>query len=155
MLDVAVGRQDQRLDADARRELGKVLAGQGVQPAEPVGPGDGDDLPMRPIDQSRRERLLTQRIAVVGRNELVRRISGDGAGAAQQHAGLRGRSGIGDAHEQSLHRPEKVTWRTSTRKPRSRSRRATTSATYSVEIGSTPSQRLQTRWTWASSVVAW
>ena len=91
MLDVAVGREDQRLDADAGREIGQVLAGQRVQPAEPVGPGDGDDLAVRPVDESRRERLLAQRIAVVRRDALIRRISGDGAGTSQQHAGLASR----------------------------------------------------------------
>ena len=64
VLDVALGGQDQRLARLPRRQAEQVLGRQRVQPAEPVGAGDGDDVAVRQVDD--REALLEQALLAHG-----------------------------------------------------------------------------------------
>ena len=69
VLDVPLRRQDQRLGAGAVGEPLEVLAGQAVQPGEPVGARDREHVAVAAVDQARplgERALLAQRVAVVG-----------------------------------------------------------------------------------------
>ena len=82
MLDVALGRQDQRLGRRARREAGQVLGRERVQPAQPVGSGDRDDAAVREVDDGQallEQPLLAHRVAVVQRDPGVEALARDGA----------------------------------------------------------------------------
>ena len=89
VLDVAVRREQQRLRAAAVGQPLEVLAGQVVQPGEPVGTGDGEDVAVAAVDQAGalgEHALLAQRIAVVrgDRGGRGAGLDGDGAGQGQQ-----------------------------------------------------------------------
>ena len=74
---MAVRREDQRLGAGAVGERVQVLAGQAVQPRQPVGTGDGEDVAVAAVDQARalgEQPLLAQRVAVVGRDRAALRL---------------------------------------------------------------------------------
>ncbi|SIA45754.1 Uncharacterised protein [Mycobacteroides abscessus subsp. abscessus] len=52
----------------AMPQIGDVLAGDGVQPAQPFWTGQGEHGPGRPVDEDgvrERRTLLTQRVAIV------------------------------------------------------------------------------------------
>ena len=69
VLDVPVRREHQRLAAGAVGQPVEVLAGQAVQPGQPVGAGDDDDVAVAAVDQSGalgQQPLLAERVAVVG-----------------------------------------------------------------------------------------
>ena len=90
--DVPVSVQDECLDAAVTgHEAGEHLAGQGRQPAQPIGAGHDDDVAGQrghggPADQ---EPLLAQRVAVVGGDGLIRIADGVGNRArAVQERGL-------------------------------------------------------------------
>jgi hypothetical protein len=74
VLDPALDVQDQRLGAPALGQRGEVLAGQRVQPAEPVVAGHGEHAAVRAVDHgdgARRRPLLGERVAEVPRHALV------------------------------------------------------------------------------------
>jgi len=74
VLDVALGRQHQRLDGRPRGQTRQRLRGHRVQPRQPVGPCDGEDRAVRQVDDGQallEEALLAQRVAVVGRDPRV------------------------------------------------------------------------------------
>ena len=67
-------------------EIGRA---ETVQPRQPVGPGDADDAPVRPVDQAHAKRepaLLGGRVTVVRRHPSVNAISGYGTGQGEQRA---------------------------------------------------------------------
>jgi hypothetical protein len=68
VLDMTVRREHQRLGGASIGQLGQVLAGQVVQPAEPVRARDRDDAavaPVNPADLLGQRALFPQRIAVM------------------------------------------------------------------------------------------
>ena len=82
VLKVALRGQDERLRGAAGGEPLQVLAGQAVQPAQPVRAGDLDDAPVGPVDEDlafRHRALLAHRVAVVRGDALVRPFRLDGA----------------------------------------------------------------------------
>lgn len=90
MLDVAVRGEDQRLGGLAGREVADVLGEQQMQPAQPLGAGDGDHAAVREVDEAGavgERALLPEEVAVVGGNAFVGGLGGDGAGQRQQGAG--------------------------------------------------------------------
>ncbi|GAA3051024.1 hypothetical protein GCM10020000_35190 [Streptomyces olivoverticillatus] len=113
VLDVAVRGEDQRLGRLAGREIADVLGDEQVQPAQPLGAGDGQDAPVREVHETGaagERALLAEQIAVVRGDAFVRTLGGDGAGQRQQRA-LRLTQ-----HGPSLRRPRtapsRSTWRT-------------------------------------------
>jgi hypothetical protein len=82
VLEVALRAEDERLLGAAGAEPLQVLAGQAVQPGQPIGPGDLDYASVRPVDQGRplgHDALLAHRVAVVRGDPLVRPLRLDGA----------------------------------------------------------------------------
>lgn len=72
-----------------RRQLLDVLGEQQVEPAEPLGAGDGDDPAVGQVDEAGavgEGALLTEQVAVVGGHAFVHALGGDGAGQGQQGA---------------------------------------------------------------------
>ena len=62
-----------------------MLAGEAVQPGQPVGAGDGEDVAVAAVDQPRalgEQPLLAQRVAVVGGDRTA--LDGDRARAREQ-----------------------------------------------------------------------
>lgn len=89
VLDVAVGREDQRLGGAPRREVGDVLGEQEVQPGEAVVAGDGDDSAVREVHEAEavgKGALLTEQVAVVGGDAFVHTLGRNGAGQGQEGA---------------------------------------------------------------------
>ena len=63
-------------------QVGQVLGGEGVQPAEPLRPGHRDHAPVRPVDQADlggERALLAHRVAVVGGDAGVAATCGSSA----------------------------------------------------------------------------
>ena len=70
-----VRREDERLRPLAGLEQQQVLGGEGVQPAEPVRPGDPEDRPVPEVDRRgapRQGALLGDRVAEVPHRAGVR-----------------------------------------------------------------------------------
>ena len=69
VLDVPLRGEDERLGAGGVGQPVEVLAGEAVQPGEPVGAGDGEHVAVAAVHQPRalgEQPLLPQRVAVVG-----------------------------------------------------------------------------------------
>ncbi|GAA3127053.1 hypothetical protein GCM10020001_055390 [Nonomuraea salmonea] len=67
----------------------ELLRGQIVEPFQPVGAGDADDLAVAAVDDRlslRQRALLGEQVAVVGGYVGVRRVGGDCAGEIEQRA---------------------------------------------------------------------
>ena len=83
VLQVTLGAEDERLLCDSRGEPLQVLAGQAVQPGEPVRAGDLDDAPVGPVHEGKllaHDALLPHRVAVMRGDAFVRGLRLDGAG---------------------------------------------------------------------------
>ena len=52
VLDVALRAEDQGLGPHAGREALEVLGGEAVQPGQPVGTGDPQDVAVRQVDEA-------------------------------------------------------------------------------------------------------
>src|ERR1700691_2175561 len=82
MLQVALRAQDQRLRGSAWRQSFQVLAGQAVQPREPVRAGDLDDAAVGAVDEDLafdHRALLARGVAVVRGDPFVRPGGLDGS----------------------------------------------------------------------------
>ena len=74
IFDPAVPVEAEVLRAASVREVGDELTGDGVEPAEPLVAGEGDDAAMRTVDHHRRggrSTLLTERVTEVPRHCFV------------------------------------------------------------------------------------
>lgn len=83
MLDVAVGREDQRLGGHTPRQLTDVLGEQQMQPGQPVGSGDRDDAAVGEVHETgtvRQRALFSEQVPVVGGDTFVPAFGGDGTG---------------------------------------------------------------------------
>ena len=82
-------REHQRGDPDTRGQVGEVLGGQRVQPAEPVGTGYGEDAAVGQVDgpvTGLEPALLPQRVAEVpGLSGVETRLGEDGRGTGCCH----------------------------------------------------------------------
>ena len=89
VLDVTLGRKDQRLGPDTSSEALEVLGGQRVQPREPVGPADAHHVAVREVDEAvggLERALLTVEGAVVRRHTRVDAVATDRSGETEQGA---------------------------------------------------------------------
>ena len=87
VLDVALGREDERLDGRAGRQTRHGLRGHRVQPGQTVLTRDGDDRAVGQVDDGEallEQPLLAHRVPVVGRDPGVDTLGGDRAGRGQQ-----------------------------------------------------------------------
>ena len=119
------GERTQRLGAGAVGQPLEVLAGQAVQPGQPVGPGTAStsrSLRSTSPAPSASGALLAQRVAVVGGH----RAAVDARRRPAGPAGARGWSSVSvpARSRQAAHVPDSATWPTSTVKPRSAARRS-------------------------------
>ena len=93
VLDVAIGRQHKRLRARTRRQLGKQLAGQRVQPGQPIRTGHRDHTAVGKVEDRRPPlggALLADRIAVVPGNPDIGSIGGYRAWKPEQRRAVVG-----------------------------------------------------------------
>ena len=97
VLDVALGAQDEGLAGLMRAQAGEVLAGDRVQPGQPVRTGHGHHAAVGEVHHCEpflEEPLLAHRVAVVGRHARVGALPLDRAGMGQQGRAQAGR-GVG------------------------------------------------------------
>src|SRR5690606_3698577 len=89
----AVGVEEEQLTGLAGGEVEEELGAQRVEPAQPVGPGDGGDAEVGQVDDAAaalERALLVGGRTVVERHPGVRAAAGDGPGAGEEGAGGHG-----------------------------------------------------------------
>ncbi len=88
VLDPPLHGQEEGLGAAPGLEPGEHLGGEGGEPAEPVGPGDGHDALVGEVHHGaggpHEGALLAQRVAVVGGHPAVQALGLDGARPVEQ-----------------------------------------------------------------------
>ena len=108
VLDASLRRQQQQVGGLARRQVLDVLGGEGVQPGEPVGTADADDVAVRQVDEpvaGHQASLLAGDGAVVRGDAGVGWVGLDGSVEVEE------RAAIGVRHAASLpHRCDCISW---------------------------------------------